>query len=266
MALFKIFRGPENGLNTIPCHDGYAYFTEDQGNLYIDIGNNAGDRVQVNAYYAQALRNIKSDGSIEYIEFDDIELKDAIKDVAHGGTGRNTLTAGAVLVGDGTNAMKMTIINENEILAGDPTNGVKGINGVGVMLRLTGEAPKFADALPITLGGTGGKTAGAARTNLDVYSKSEVDIKVGEVTEKAYTTTLLTTGWLAQDGEFVYDYANTNIKCGKAGDVPPTITYTSNLDEYSKIEKAECTVGTGIRFTSKTKPTADIGIIVIDKG
>ena len=58
MALFKIFRGPEDNLNSVPLHEGYAYFTEDKGNLFIDISNEEGGRLQVNAYAAQVLRMI----------------------------------------------------------------------------------------------------------------------------------------------------------------------------------------------------------------
>jgi hypothetical protein len=45
MALFKIFRGPEDNLNSVPLHEGYAYFTEDKGNLFIDISNEEGGRL-----------------------------------------------------------------------------------------------------------------------------------------------------------------------------------------------------------------------------
>lgn len=74
MALFSIFRGDEAGLKNVPCHDGYAYFTEDRGNLFIDIGNNPGDRVQVNAYYAEVLRKIAEDGTVTEIDIDDLVL------------------------------------------------------------------------------------------------------------------------------------------------------------------------------------------------
>ena len=37
----------------------------------------------------------------------------------------------------------------------------------------------YSNALPITKGGTGGSTVGLARTNLDVYSKAEVDALIG---------------------------------------------------------------------------------------
>lgn len=38
MALFKIFRGTSENLPT-KMHDGYAYFTTDDGKFYIDTSN-----------------------------------------------------------------------------------------------------------------------------------------------------------------------------------------------------------------------------------
>lgn len=259
MALFQVFRGPEEGLNDVPCHNGYAYFCEDTGNFFIDIGNNDGDRVQVNAYAAQVLK--ASDGT--EIDIDDLFLKSMTLAVEKGGTGRTTLTANALLIGDGTNPIKMVSIGENQILAGDAASGVKGIDGTGVLFRLAGSAPEFG-TLPISLGGTNATSAAQARQNLDVYNKQEVDDKVNTATTKAYTTTLTVGGWLSQDSKFVYNYTNSDLKCGAAGDVPPTITYTSNLEEYSKIEKAEATRGTGIVFTIAEKPSENIGIIIVD--
>ena len=46
MALFKIFKGSKNNLGkdtngTNEAHDGFAYFTPDDGKFYIDIENSA---------------------------------------------------------------------------------------------------------------------------------------------------------------------------------------------------------------------------------
>lgn len=122
------------------------------------------------------------------------------------------------------------------------------------------------DIIDIDHGGTGASTKAAARTNLEVYSKGEVDTEIGKVTEKAYEATLSVGNWTKQGEQYIYNYANANLKCGKGGNVPPLITYTSNLDEYSKIDEATCTVGTGIKFVTSKQPTKDIGIIVIDQG
>lgn len=37
MALFKILRGSSGDLNNQALHDGYAYFTPDDGRFYIDV-------------------------------------------------------------------------------------------------------------------------------------------------------------------------------------------------------------------------------------
>lgn len=234
MALFKIFRGPESGLNAIPCHNGYAYFTEDTGNLYIDIGDTPGSRVQVNAHAADVLRSIAADGTVTEVDIDDILLKTATLTVAQGGTGRNTLTVNAILLGNGANSVKMVAVSDNQFVLGDSTNGVKGV------------------------------TAATARQTLDVYDKTTVDNKITDATSVAYSTTLNVAGWTAVSGKFQFTYSNTNLKCGKNGDVCPIITYTSNQTEYSKINKATATPGVGIVFEIDEKPSSDIGIIIID--
>lgn len=66
MALFKIAKGPEDNLSDQPIREGYAWFTEDGHNLYIDIDDET--RVQVNANYAKRLGNAD-----DYIEIDNIE-------------------------------------------------------------------------------------------------------------------------------------------------------------------------------------------------
>lgn len=83
-------------------------------------------------------------------------------------------------------------------------------------------------------------------------------------TSVAYEATLYASGWVANSGTYTYTYSNTDLTCGKAGDVPPIVTYTSNLDEYSKIDSAEATAGVGITFTASEAFSNDIGIIIID--
>lgn len=263
MALFKIYRGDENGLNLVPCHNGYAYFTEDSGKLFIDIGDNPGDRVQVNAYAAEALMRTTEDGTIEYIEVDSLVLKDAITAVERGGTGASNLTVNALLIGNGTDPVKMISIDDGGIVTGDATSGVKSLTGSGILYALTNGAPQFGIA-PIEVGGTGANTAVGARNSLDVYSREEVSNKVKEATSFAYSPTLFADGWVADGAGYRYSYENPSIQCGKNGNIPPIITYSSNRDEYSKISGAEATPGTGITFTIAEKPANDIGLIVID--
>lgn len=253
MALFKIFRGPEDELATVPCHEGYAYFTEDLGNLYIDISDETPQgRVQVNAYFAEELRKISEDGDdVQYIKFDDIALKSAIWDVEHGGTGRTTLTVNAVLVGNGTDDIKMIEVGENQLITGDATDGIKGIDGTGFLYKTTNNAPQFL-------------SAANARNTLEVYSKTETDNKIAAATTMAYTTTLAVAGWESSGDQYVYHYKNADLKCGSAGDVPPIVTYVTNLEEYSKIDKATATPGDGIDFYTSEQPKQAIEIIIID--
>lgn len=258
MALFKIFRGPENRLNEVPLHEGYAYFTEDKGNLFIDVSDQPGGRKQINAYAAEVL----NDGVTE-ISIDDIFLTNMVATVAQGGTGTNNLTVNALLVGNGTSTVKMISIDNGHLLVGDSTDGVKGLHGTGILYAATDGAPQFGIA-PIESGGTGAGTVTAARTNLDVYNKQEVADRVAEATTIAYSVSIPANGWQQSGNVFTYSYANANLKCGKNGNVPPIITYVSNLDEYSKIDSAEATVGVGILFTIPEKPAGDISIIVID--
>lgn len=258
MALFKIYKGPENDLNNVPLHEGYAYFTEDKANLYVDVSNEEGGRLQVNAYAAKVL----TDGVTE-IDIDDIFLKNMIATVAQGGTGRSDLTVNAILVGDGTNQVKMISLAEGALAIGDATNGVAGLLGTGALFADTSGIPQFG-TLPLTAGGLGATTAQGARDNLDVYNKQEVNERISESTSVAYTTTLTVDGWVSSGDVYTYTYSNTALTCGKNGNVPPIITYTSNLEEYSKIDSGDATVGVGIVFTTETKPENNIDIIIID--
>lgn len=258
MALFKIFRGPEANLNSVPLHEGYAYFTEDKGNLFIDISNEEGGRLQVNAYAAQVLSN-----GITEIDVDDIFLKNMTVAVAQGGTGHDTLTVNALLVGNGTEAVKMIEIAAGSLVVGNAENGVAGLQGTGALYAATAGAPQFG-TLPLSVGGTGATNAAMARTNLDVYSKAETDDQISESTSIAYTTTLSAGNWILNGDMYTQTYSNTGLTCGKAGNVPPIVTYTSNLDEYSKIDHADATVGTGITFYIKEKPQSDIALVIID--
>lgn len=51
MALFKILRGDSSRISTdvTPFHDGYAYFTPDDGGFYIDTETDKGqERIRIN--------------------------------------------------------------------------------------------------------------------------------------------------------------------------------------------------------------------------
>lgn len=258
MALFKIYKGEEELLTQIPMHEGYAYFCEDTGNLFIDIFNDVGGRVQVNAYAASILKK-----DTQEIDIDDIFLKEMTATVAQGGTGHETLTVNALLIGNGADAVKMVSIDKGGIVIGDETNGVTGLLGTGALFADVSGTPKFG-TLPIKAGGTGATTAAAARTNLDVYSKSETDNKIDEVTTVSYTATLAQANWVQSGDTYTYSYSNSNLKCGKNGNVPPIISWISNHDDYNKIDDAQATVGSGITFTASKAIEGDIEIVIID--
>ena len=50
MALFKILKGNESNLPAKKT-EGYAYFTEDKGNFFVDVSSSK--RMQLNANHAQ---------------------------------------------------------------------------------------------------------------------------------------------------------------------------------------------------------------------
>ena len=183
--------------------------------------------------------------------------------VAQGGTGQKTLTVNALLLGNGTDAVKMVSIEKGAIVTGDSTDGVSGLLGTGALFADVSGVPKFG-TLPIKAGGTGATTAAAARTNLDVYSKSETDNKMDEVTTVSYTATLAQANWVHSGDTYTYSYSNTNLKCGKNGNVPPIISWISNHDDYNKIDSAQATVGSGITFTASKAIEGDIEIVIID--
>lgn len=77
--------------------------------------------------------------------------------VARGGTGLGSATENGVLLGGGSSNFKVVASTPGALYA-------TGNGGI----------PTFG-TLPVAQGGTGGATAANARTNLDVYSKSEVN-------------------------------------------------------------------------------------------
>lgn len=246
MSLFKIFRGQEEGLASVPKHEGYAYFTEDKGNLFIDISSDipasegveaqAGVRVQVNAEGAKYLL----DGATK-ISVDDLFLTNMMASVTQGGTGHSTLTTNALIVGNGTDSVKLVSINNGEFVVGDSENGVKGI------------------------------TSAVARTNLDVYSKTETDEKIEQASSvEATEETLTVAGWTASEDKFTQTLTMIGLTCGKEHNVPPVIAPVSNIEEYSKIESAVATPAESktadgtIVFTIAAKPATEIKITVTD--
>lgn len=246
MALFKIYSGTADEFpQDYALHPGYAYFFEDSGELVIDT--DAG-RIDVKATIL-----VKNSGDeLEFIDVDDVLV-----------AGADGITKNAILVGGDNNTVRAIAIANGDLVVGNTEDGVAGLNGTGALYASTLGAPQFG-TLPITAGGTGATSAVAARTNLDVYSKKETEDKVDEVTTLAYTTTLAASGWVASEDLYTYTYTNTDLKCGKNGNVPLIISYTSNKDDWSKVDSAEAEPGQGIIFTSSKAIEGDIGIVIID--
>ena len=247
MALFKIYSGTADEFpSNYALHPGYAYFFEDSGELVIDTNNG-----RIDVKVSQLIKTVN--GEVTFVDVDDVLT--AADD--------NGLTKNAILVGGENNTVRAIAIAAGSVVIGDATNGVKGINGTGALYATTSGAPSFG-TLPLSAGGTGATTAAAARTNLDVYSKGETNNKIDEVTTLAYSATLAQASWVQSGDTYTYTYSNTNLKCGKNGNVPPIITWTSNQDDYNKIDDAQATVGTGIIFTANKAIKGDIGIIIVD--
>ena len=247
MSLFKIYSGTADEFpSNYALHPGYAYFFEDSGELVIDT-----DSGRIDVKVSQLIKTVN--GEVTFVDVDDVLTA----------ADSNGLTKNAILVGGENNTVRAIAIAAGSVVIGDATNGVKGINGTGALYATTSGAPSFG-TLPISAGGTGATTAATARTNLDVYSKGETNNKIDEVTTLAYSTTLAKASWVQSGDTYTYTYSNTNLKCGKNGNVPPIITWTSNRDDYNKINDAQATVGTGIIFTANKAIEGDIGIIVVD--
>lgn len=246
MALFKIYSGTADEFpQDYALHPGYAYFFEDSGELVIDT--DAG-RIDVKATIL-----VKNSGDeLEFIDVDDVLV-----------AGADGITKNAILVGGDNNTVRAIAIANGDLVVGNTEDGVAGLNGTGALYASTLGAPQFG-TLPITAGGTGATSAATARTNLDVYSKKETEDKVDEVTTLAYTTTLVAGNWVASEDLYTYTYTNTDLKCGKNGNVPLIISYTSNKDDWSKVDSAEAEPGQGIIFTSSKAIEGDIGIVIID--
>lgn len=242
MALFKIYKGAESVLQTKALHEGYAYFCSDTGNFFIDaVSSNGLERIQINAKTAESAAKLVKD--TKTVEIDDIFLKDMVATVAQGGTGQSELAANALLVGNGTDGVKLVPTASGALYA-------TGDNG---------EA-QFG-TLPIEQGGTGAPTEAEARDNLDVYSKAEVD----QQQATTYTYTLGTGSWAAKGSSYIYELSIPTLRCGAGNkEVPPIITCVKGDEGYAQIVSAEATKGVGITFTAIATPTVGITIKVID--
>lgn len=79
-----------------------------------------------------------------------------------------------------------------------------------------------------------------------------------------FTATLAAASWSGTSAPYTYSLSLSSLKCGSNGTVPPIIYATSNIEQYSYITSAVATANTGIVFTSDTKPTSAINLLVVD--
>ena len=246
MALFKVYSGTRDEFpDDYPCHPGYAYFFKDDGIFMIDVDDKT--RVTVNA--PNIVKAIDQKPTV-YDSRDILTTKG-------GFLGKNSLIATT-----DNNCVYEVSLNNGSILTKDKNGKFISVSGEGALYSIASEAPSFG-TLPLSAGGTGATTAADARSNLDVYSKSEVDAKAGGVST-CYAVSIKSTDWTLSGNYYVYNYNNTNLKCGSSGKIPPIIRCRTGQESYNKINKAVATAGSGIQFKSSEAITGNMLIDIID--
>lgn len=89
---------------------------------------------------------------------------------------------------------------------------------------------------------------------------------VSDATSQAFVATLAANGWQGNEAPFTYNYINSDLKCGINENIPPIIACTQNIDEYTYIDSAIATPGSGIVFSAEKKPESNIVITITDIG
>lgn len=247
MSLFKVYSGTRDEFpDGYPNHPGYAYFFKDDGIFMIDVDDET--RVTVNA---PNIVKIIDQKSIVYDSRD-------ILTTEGGFLGKNSLIATT-----DNNCVYEVSLNNGSILTKDKNGRFISVSGKGALYSIASEAPSFG-TLPISVGGTGATTAADARSNLDVYSKSEVDAKTAGGASTCYAVSVKSTDWALSDNYYIYNYSNTDLKCGSDGKVPPIIRCRTGQESYNKINRATATAGSGIQFRSSEAITGNMLIDIID--
>ena len=89
-----------------------------------------------------------------------------------------------------------------------------------------------------------------------------MDADAAAATSKYYSVTLAPASWSASGNVFKNIYSNINLRAS----VSPVVSCTENAAEYAYITDAEATAKTGIVFTARKKPTANIILTIVDVG
>lgn len=245
MSLFKVYSGTRDKFPPdYPLHPGYAYFFEDDGIFTIDTENE-----RKNVAVSEIVRTVE--GGPKSISTDKILWTE------------DEPTPDCLVVSGKENIMYYLPIDNNSVVIKNNNGKLTGISGEGALYSIASEAPSFG-TLPISVGGTGATTAADARSNLDVYSKSEVDTKTAGGVSTCYSVSVRSTDWVLSGNYYIYNYNNTDLKCGSDGKVPPIIRCRTGQESYNKINKATATVGSGIQFRSSEAITRNMLIDIID--
>lgn len=205
-------------------------------------------------------------------------VRTTVTPVEYGGTGVATIAKNGLVIGDDANAVKTVAANNKGVLVASAKNAT----------------PQFiGPALPLEYGGTGGSTATAARTNLDVYSKSEIatlltDYKKNitipapptDIDDDSYEAPLRTEGvgyWSYDSETETYTYsislvpedATDTLHKIKDTDAPPMIIcIDSNTENYGYMSSFTFTNATNYLdydavFTKKITEPVNLKIVVI---
>ena len=130
------------------------------GTLPVSKGGTGQTTLTSNAILAgngTAIKQITTSKGAAYASSTNGALTFGTLNVEYGGTGQTSFTSNAIITGNGTSGLK-TVATKAGVLYATATNGVAQFG-----------------TLPVAYGGTGQTTKEGARSNLEVYSKTETD-------------------------------------------------------------------------------------------
>lgn len=143
---------------SIVCYDSVIYMYESSEATYLyKSGIIFTPDIMEKITDGALIKHIESTANPHHVTLDQAQQEGGLIDVTHGGTGQKTFTAGALLKGNGTDAVGM-------------------ITGTGAVYATTSGDPKFG-TLPVGMGGTG-KTSFTSGSVL-VGGSSSITGKVG---------------------------------------------------------------------------------------